>query len=163
MSIRRHAFLLAVATFIAADVAIAQDEALGRLFYTPEQRAALNANIRSITDKPTEAIPIAPSVTLSGVVTRSDGERTVWVDGRAYHKGNPDGVRVITNSANPAGAELKVRGVRKRRAVRVGQRLDPTTGTTSEPYEAPRPVAREQNQAPSAHDPGAETASSHSE
>jgi hypothetical protein len=161
MNIRRHAFLLAVVTFIATDAAIAQDEALGRLFYTPKQRAALNANIRSVTDKPKEAKPIPRPVTLSGVVTRSDGERTVWVDGRAYHQGNPKDVRVITNSGDPASAQLKIRGVRKRMPVRVGQRLDPASGNTSEPYEKSPPVAQQQR--PAMRGSGAETASSHSE
>ena len=133
----RHAMLLAVVGILSTDAALAQDNALGRLFYTPKQRAALNANIRSITKTPKARIPIPRSVTLSGVVTRSDGERTVWVDGRAYHQGNPEDVRVITNSGDPALAELKVRGVRKRVPVRVGQHLNPASGKTSEPYETP--------------------------
>jgi len=161
MIIRRLAYLLAIAALVATDVAIAQEEALGRLFYTPQQRAALNANIRSITEKPQQRTPIARSVTLSGVVTRSDGERTVWVDGRAYHQGNPKDVRVITNSGDPASAQLKIRGVRKRMPVRVGQQLDPASGNTSEPYEKPRPVAQQQR--PTTRHSGAETASSHEE
>jgi len=139
----RHACLLAVATFLSTQAALAQDNALGRLFYTPNQRAALNANIRSVTKTPKQRTPIPRSVTLSGVVTRSDGERTVWVDGRAYHRGNPEGVRVITNSGDPALAELKVRGVRKRVPVRVGQQLNPASGKTSELYETASPSALE--------------------
>jgi hypothetical protein len=139
----RHACLLAVATFLSTEVALAQDKALGRLFYTPDQRAALNANIRSVTKTPKKRAPIPRSVTLSGVVTRSDGERTVWVDGQAYHQGNPDDVRVITNSGDPGLAELKVRGVGKRVPVRVGQQLDPASGITSELYETPGPGAPE--------------------
>lgn len=135
MNIPRHAYLLAIAALLATDVAIAQEETLGRLFYTSKQRAALNANIRSVTEKPQKRTPIARAVTLSGVVTRSDGERTVWVDGRAYHKGDPKDVRVIINSGDPASAQLKVRGVRKRMPVRVGQKLDPASGNTSERYE----------------------------
>ena len=159
MKFRRHVFLLGTAGFIGINAAAAQDDALGRLFYAPEQRAALNANIRSVTEQPKARIPIPRSVTLSGVVTRSDGERTVWVDGRAYYQGNPEDVRVIINSGDPAGAELKVRGVRKRMSVRVGQQLDPASGNTTEPYESPHPVAREQNRPPAVHDSGAETAS----
>jgi len=145
------------------NAAMAQDEMLGRLFYTPGQRAALNANIRSVTEKPKERIPTPPSVTLSGVVTRSDGERTIWIDGRVYHQGNPINIRVIINPENPAGAELTVQGVSKSMPVRVGQKLDPASGNTSERYEeAPRPVATEQRR-PTARDPGAESASGRSE
>jgi hypothetical protein len=139
----RHAFLIAALSSVVTDAALAQEKALGRLFYTPNQRAALNANIRSVTKTPKKRIPIPRSVTLSGVVTRSDGERTVWVDGRAYHQGNPDDVRVITNSGDPGLAELKVRGVRKRVPVRVGQQLNPASGKTSELYETPSPGALE--------------------
>ena len=139
----RHAMLLAVVGILSTDAALAQDNALGRLFYTPKQRAALNANIRSITKTPKKRIPIPRSVTLSGVVTRSDGERTVWVDGKAYHQGDPKDMRVITDSGDPARAELKVRGVRKRVPVRVGQQLNPASGKTSELYETPSPGAPE--------------------
>ena len=139
----RHACLLAVAALVSTNAALAQDKTLGRLFYTPDQRAALNANIRSVTKTPKKRIPIRSSVTLSGVVTRSDGERTVWVDGRAYHQGTPADVRVITDSGDPARAELKVRGVRKRVPVRVGQQLNPASGKTSELYETPNPGPRE--------------------
>jgi hypothetical protein len=139
----RYACLLAVATFLSTEAVLAQNKALGRLFYTPDQRAALNANIRSVRKTPKARIPIPRSVTLSGLVTRSDGERTVWVDGRAYHQGNPEDIRVITNSGDPALAELKVRGVRKRVPVRVGQQLNPASGKTSELYETPSPGALE--------------------
>ena len=139
----RYACLLAVAALLSTEAAMAQDKALGRLFYTPDQRAALNANIRSVTKTSKKRIPLPRSVTLSGVVTRSDGERTVWVDGQAYHQGNPDDVRVITSSSDPGLAELKVRGVRKRVPVRVGQQLDPLSGNTFEQYETPQPGPRE--------------------
>jgi hypothetical protein len=132
-----HVFLLAVLAVVSTHAAIAQDNALGRLFYTPKQRAALNANVRSVTKKPKQPIEIPRSVALSGVVTRSDGERTVWIDGQAYHQGDPEDVRVITDSGDPARAEIKVRGVRKRVPVRVGQQLDPLSGNTFEPYETP--------------------------
>lgn len=158
----RHALLLAISTLAGMDAAIAQSQTLGRLFYTPEQRAALNANIRSIVEAPRKPTPIPPAVTLSGVVTRSDGERTVWIDGRAYYQSNPAGITVITNSGNPAGAELKVQGVIQRMPVRVGQRLDPSSGHTAESYEMLGPSGRE-NRPPMTPDSGAESASSPSE
>jgi len=139
----RYACLLAVAALLSTEAAMAQDKALGRLFYTPDQRTALNANIRSVTKSPRKRIRPPRSVTLSGMVTRSDGERTVWVDGQAYHQGNPEDVRVITNSGDPAVAELKVRGVRNRVPVRVGQQLNPASGETLELYETPHRSTQE--------------------
>jgi hypothetical protein len=142
MTLLRHALLVAAIACLLTKPAFSEEESLGRLFYTPSQRAALNANIRSVTKTPKPRTPIPRSVTLSGVVTRSDGERTVWIDGRAYHQGNPDDVRVITQSDDPASAELKVRGVRNRVPVRVGQQLDPISGNTFEPYETPKAGAQ---------------------
>jgi len=140
-------------------VSMAQDEPLGRLFYTDKERSALDANIARVTKKPAKAIPIPPSVTLNGIVTRSDGERTVWIDGRAYYQGNPDNVRVITRSDEPGVAELKLPGVSERRPVRVGQKLDPASGETFESFETrPSPMPSQQAQ-PSPTRPGSESAS----
>jgi hypothetical protein len=55
---------------------------LGRLFYTPEQRAGLeNARLQNrarATSSPTRA---AKPVTYDGIVIRSDGRTTRWVNG----------------------------------------------------------------------------------
>jgi hypothetical protein len=134
---KRHALLMASAAMllVLGTSALAQQEALGRLFYTPKERAALDANIRSITKQPEKPVYIPPAVSLGGIVTRSDGERTVWIDGRAYHQGNPDDIRVITRPGDPGGAELRLRGVSGRLPVRVGQSLDPASGGAFERYE----------------------------
>lgn len=116
----------------------AQGEALGRLFYSPAQRAALDANVRS-TSKETRPATVPPSVTVNGVVTRSDGEGTVWIDGHAYHRGDTGRVQIRVQPDDPAEVELKVQGVPRRQSVRVGQRLDPATGQTHEAFEASQP------------------------
>jgi hypothetical protein len=57
----------------------------GRLFYTPEQRAQLDAaRARNVTQL-RQAAPDAgapPPVRYDGVVIRSDGHTTRWVDGQ---------------------------------------------------------------------------------
>lgn len=137
-----------------------EEQALGRLFYTPQQRAALDANVRQAPDTPEKPIVLPPTVTLGGIVTRSDGERTVWVDGRAYHRGNPNNIRVITDPQDPGRAEIGVKGIRARRSVRVGQSLEPVSGTTFERYEARPTPAQVKSPAKSPSDSGAEDASS---
>ena len=137
-----------------------QEETLGRLFYTARERAALNANIVRVKKQPAKPVPIPPSVTLNGVVTRSDGERTVWIDGRAYHRGNPDDMRVITRPEAPGVAELKVPGVANQLPVRVGQQLDPASGKTFESYENRPTPAQAQRSQPAGVPSGAEPASS---
>ena len=159
MKTRRPVLMATLLVLLANNPILAQDETLGRLFYTARQRAALDANIRSINKKLDKPTPIPPSVILNGIVTRSDGERTVWIDGRAYHRADTGDVRVTTRSANPGTAELEVGGVPQRLPVRVGQRLDPVSGETLEAYEFTPPPAKERRPQPAAADTGAKPAS----
>jgi hypothetical protein len=57
----------------------------GRLFYTPAQRAQLeNARARNVTQPSRVAADSAPPVVrFDGVVIRSDGKGTRWINGRA--------------------------------------------------------------------------------
>ena len=157
MSTRVWHALVGIAIVLSAP-ALAQQEPLGRLFYSPKERAALDANIRSITKQPEKPVYIPPAVTLGGIVTRSDGERTIWIDGRAYHEGSPEDIRVITRPADPGGAQISVQGVSGRRAVRVGQSLDPTSGHTFERYEVLPPAAQKQTTPSPPPDSGAKPA-----
>ena len=73
--------ILLLAGVLALTPASAQD--IGRLFFTPEQRAALDARRKArVPDKPA-AVPlvISPTTRLDGYVRRSDGRSTVWVNG----------------------------------------------------------------------------------
>ena len=56
----------------------------GRLFYTPAQRAQLEAaRARNVTRVETRMPAFStPPVRFDGVVIRSDGQGTAWVDGR---------------------------------------------------------------------------------
>ena len=119
------ASLIAMAPGLAAD-------SLGRLFFTPSQRSALDAG-KSLG----KSAPVAPgprSVYLNGVVTRSDSERTVWINGKAYHGGSPDSVQVKTNSAAPETTTISVPGAGPSARVKVGQRLDVKSGKVRENY-----------------------------
>jgi len=114
---------------IAATPSGAED-ALGRLFFTPAQRNALDAG-KSLG----KAAPVAPgprNVFLNGVVTRSDAGRTVWVNGKAYHDSSPDGIQVRTDPATPSSTEIKVKGRERRARLKVGQQLDLNSGRVSE-------------------------------
>jgi hypothetical protein len=124
--------------------AAAADEPLGRLFFTPQQRATLDAGVPVSRPAPRPAAtaparrpapaPAPQELRLGGVVTRSDGERTVWIDGKPYHGGDAGDVRVITDIADPGGARIQPRGSQMPIEVRVGQTLDPRTGEVREPY-----------------------------
>jgi hypothetical protein len=63
----------------------AQAQDFGRLFFTPEERAALDARRRArVPDKPAAA-PVAnsPTTRVDGFVRRSGGPSTVWVNGES--------------------------------------------------------------------------------
>ena len=77
-----------------------QAQELGRLFFTPEQREALDARRRArVPDKPAAAPVVASPVTrVDGYVKRSTGPSTVWVDGEALTDTAPDGGRVPVNA-----------------------------------------------------------------
>jgi len=132
------ALSIAALSLQLSEAAHAQDETLGRLFFTPAQRAALDANIRSASKETRPAPAPPPSVTVNGVVTRSDGERTVWIDGHAYHRNDTGDIQIRVEPEDPAVVELTVQGAPRRQSVRVGQRLDPATGQTREAFETPQ-------------------------
>lgn len=141
------AFLLLAA--MACAPAGAAEPQLGRLFFTPQQRAALDAGRQIAAEKksdepPRPARPRGPrEIELNGIVTRSDGERTVWVNGKPYYGGAPRGVEILTDPRQPAAARIRLPG--KRAAdLRVGQRLEAGSGEVHEKYLAapPEPQTR---------------------
>jgi hypothetical protein len=60
---------------------LAQSDSLGRLFFTPRERASMNS-FRNGT--PLEAQPVAPTVPnrVDGFVERSNGKNTIWINGQ---------------------------------------------------------------------------------
>jgi hypothetical protein len=93
----RRALLLAALLALASPAVSAADD-LGRLFFTPEERQALDARRTArLPDKPA-AVVAAPSVRLDGYVKRSGGKSTVWVNGEALD----------TPPRLPAGSETRV-------------------------------------------------------
>lgn len=79
----RALFALSLLWAAAFDCAAAPD--IGQLFYTPQQRAMLDqARARKITEvrAPAPAADPAPQ-RYDGLVVRSDGQSTRWVNGKA--------------------------------------------------------------------------------
>ena len=75
--------VLMLATLGLCGTSLAADP--GRLFYTPEQRAQLEAaRARNVTQvrQATPDTGAPPPIRYDGVVIRSDGKTTRWVDGQ---------------------------------------------------------------------------------
>ena len=115
----------------AAPVAHATETSveLGRLFFTPEQRREFDRQ----RDTQTENRPLAasdPTLTIDGVVTRSSGKRTVWINGAAHNDGaQPDGIAIGTSRQTPGRVVVRPSGAPAIPA-KVGETVDRTTGET---------------------------------
>jgi hypothetical protein len=126
-------FLLLFGVSIIGAPAFAADP-LGRLFFTPEQRAILDLSRRTQAASAQAPAESYEGVTLSGVVTRSDGKQTVWVNGQVQPPGEGASTRARDSASIPLpSGEGRVR-------LKVGQTLDPTSGKVEEGYRRPPKV-----------------------
>lgn len=113
-------------------------QSLGRLFFTPEQRAMLD--IARQHDQPVttaeegEQQPQRQNITVNGMVRRSDGQVTVWVNNKAQQPNQPQGIQVIHDKTNPAGVNLKLPFAGDQVKLKIGQSLDPASGRIEEGY-----------------------------
>jgi len=87
-------------------------EQLGRLFFTPEQRAQLEYGQRQDDDKPSSA----RSLTVNGIVQKHGGERTVWINGVPQPAGN-------SNERAPESVPVAIPGQSQPAKIKVGQRV----------------------------------------
>jgi hypothetical protein len=115
----------------------------GRLFFSPEQRALLdrarqqNVRIDVSADNSTEIF------TLNGVVRRSDGRSTAWVNGKPLVENPQDsGFKILARKKSGAYT-LKLPYAEQALQLKVGQSEDATTGEISESYRrTPKPAAK---------------------
>jgi hypothetical protein len=110
-----------IALLLVPGVALSQE--LGRLFFTPEQRTALDARRKArVPDKPAAVVVASPTTRLDGYVKRSGGPSTVWVNGEPLPEGAGDAPRIgprVSISVGEGGG---------RAALRPGETIDRGTG-----------------------------------
>lgn len=136
---------------LLAGTAFAQAGDLGRLFFTPEERAAMNRE-RVMANTPESRADGAGTVTFNGYVKRSSGESTIWLNGIAQP---PSGRNRIAVTENPhALGEIAVKLPDSRRAypLKVGQTLNPGNGKIREGYSQAVVAAADDNRADSTPD-----------
>jgi hypothetical protein len=146
----KGAGLFALAAFAAA--VEAQD--LGRLFTTPEEREMLEALRRQPPKPQAEATPVvppvvkpapvAPNVTMNGLVRRSRGRGMVWVNGVTSLEGDLDAQGIAVDVGALRGTTLPVRIGNAPLAVglKPGQTYDTGEGQIREIYQ-PAPGERQ--------------------
>lgn len=101
-------------------------EPLGRLFFTPERRLALErqrqSNVQAL-EQPLEGTVMS----LHGIVARSGGKTTVWINGRPQGEDvTSTGVKARVSTREP-GRAILVAGEEPAVALRVGESIDRVT------------------------------------
>jgi hypothetical protein len=100
----------------------AQD--VGRLFFTPEQRQALDARRRArLPDRPNAPVVSSPTTRLNGYVSRDNGKSTVWVNGEPLPESAPEAPRINDSGRVSVNVESGART-----SLRPGEVLDRGTG-----------------------------------
>ncbi len=107
----------------------AQAAELGRLFYTPQQRAQLESQIT--TSDSTDTGPRS-FIVVNGVIQRQGGKRTVWVNGQQQPADHG-------NARSPATVPVPVPGRSGPVQLKVGQRLLLNTPPAENGTEQPAP------------------------
>lgn len=105
-------------------------ESLGRLFFTPEQRGALDARRKArIPDKPTAVAIESPVTRIDGIVSRRGGKSTTWVNGEAVPEGTqPEGLRVQPKRRDAGRVIVNVGETEAEVDLKIGQSFDRSTG-----------------------------------
>lgn len=124
----KAAALLAAALLLTAAPAAAEE--LGKLFLTPERRAALERQ-RQLNIRESQPVIEGETLTVSGVVKRSSGKSTTWVNGTPQDDMNAaTGVRVEIDRTNPAKTTV-VAGEESPASLKVGEAINRATRETT--------------------------------
>lgn len=101
--------------------------ALGRLFFTPERRATLERQ-RSFNVQEAQSLQ-GTTMTLDGVVYRSGGKATVWVNRQAQNENEASrtGVNAVVSPKSP-GSALLAPGEEVPAQLKVGEAINRATG-----------------------------------
>ena len=99
---------------------LVQAESLGRLFYTPEQRAQLD--LYHARNAQGDA---ASALTVNGIVQKQGGSRTVWINGVPQNAGKAD-------TSPPTSQLVRIPGKSQAVKIKVGESVpldQPSTGS----------------------------------
>lgn len=110
-----------------APAAAADAPELGRLFFTPERRAALERQ-RAFNIQEAQTLQ-GSSMSLDGVVYRSGGKSTVWINQKAQTEGESSrtGVNAVVSPKTP-GSALLAPGEEAPTQLKVGEAVNRATG-----------------------------------
>ena len=125
LSSRMMPGLLSLAMLAPAYAADAPE--LGRLFFTPERRATLERQ-RTFNIQEAQTLQ-GNTMTLDGVVYRSSGKATVWINRQAQTEGEASRTGVsATISPKTPGSALLTPGEEAPAQLKVGEAMNRATG-----------------------------------
>jgi len=131
--------LSVLAFLLGAGVAFAA-EPVGRLFYTPAQRAQLDVlrsqkSIAPAVPEQPEPVAVPEIVTYGGIVRRSDGKNTVWINNHVVNDGKAnDGLAISSKVRSDDRVSVTLPQASSSIDLKVGQSLEIVSGTVAEPY-----------------------------
>lgn len=119
---------------LAAPFAHAADPAIGRIFYTPEQRVQLDSlRAQKAVATQVREEPVPEVITYQGIVRRSDGKATVWVNNEALSDTElRNGQSLVGNISRDGQVILQTPQAAIR--LKVGQSAELLSGQVDEPY-----------------------------
>lgn len=151
ITLKRFTSCCALAALMALSTPVpAAEQALGRMFFTPAQRASLDIarTQRARTTLATEnteevasAAPVPQTITFDGMVRRSDGKSTVWINNRPVNENEQTGGAAVVGRVRPdGGISLQMPQSGRSVELKVGQSIELLSGTVEEPYARKPPV-----------------------
>lgn len=127
----RLIFLLMIA-FLPGHAVCAGAEPLGRLFFSPDERAMLD---RMRQKSGGSTVSATEQITLNGLVRRSSGKTTAWINQVPQHENEtPQGVAVQQGPTSKPSAVLLLPSGKKVN-LKAGQTFDTARGKVREGYE----------------------------
>jgi hypothetical protein len=120
--------LVLLGAMLAATATPCGADELGRLFFTPEQRNALDARRKArVPDRPASEVAASPTMRLDGYVKRSGGRSTVWVNREALDEGAPQSPQILRGGADEQ-VSVPIGETRNRVQMKPGETLDRGNG-----------------------------------
>jgi hypothetical protein len=130
-------------------MACAFAEPMGRLFYTPAQRAMLdNARKQNIKIDVESETPTLDTISVNGVVKRSDGESIVWINNKPVSNKSPNDIKITPRSGDNSRVILQLPPSGRSVDLRVGQKLDTVSGQIVEGYQQAAPAIEQKTAIP---------------
>lgn len=123
MNARRLGAALAAIGLLATALPVAA-EPLGRLFFTPERRATLERQ-RQLNIQEAQTLEGA-TMSLDGLIVRSSGKRTAWINQRPQHDTDPGAGASATPTREP-GRAVVTAGEEIPAELRVGETINRAT------------------------------------